>query len=178
MATKMRIHREWFRTVSLGNRKSCPNCKETLPQGEKIWSWGQYVRAKWQTIQYCCGDCFPTDVIPRLREHAAGCGCTFALEVKLGFDEVRPAWLTLEEPIVSGIPETTATNITEAHKDAFEMLVSAVDNFALFSCFVNGEPAAAICLIIRNGDEFDVRPMFVSVTPGMVLKDHNGEMPN
>ena len=37
------------------------------------------------------------------------------------------------------------TNITAEHRAAFEALTSGrFDNFALFSCFVEGEPAAAI----------------------------------
>ena len=54
------------------------------------------------------------------------------------------------------------TNITEKHREAFNALLSGgVGNFALFSCFVNGEPSAAI----------------VAVTPGMELKDHDGIEP-
>jgi hypothetical protein len=37
------------------------------------------------------------------------------------------------------------TNITDHHRAAFEALASGdYANFTLFSCFVNGEPAAAI----------------------------------
>jgi len=37
------------------------------------------------------------------------------------------------------------TNITGAHQAVFEALTSGdYADFALFSCFVNGEPAAAI----------------------------------
>lgn len=51
------------------------------------------------------------------------------------------------------------TNITAEHRAAFEALTSGrFDNFALFSCFIGGEPAAAI----------------VALTPGMVLTDHDG----
>jgi hypothetical protein len=95
VATKTRIHNEFFRTVSLGNRKSCPNCKVKLPEGEKVWSWFEYVRAKARLVQYCCKNCFETDVVPELNGHAHGCGCTFELQVRLGFSETRPAWLTL-----------------------------------------------------------------------------------
>jgi hypothetical protein len=42
------------------------------------------------------------------------------------------------------------TNITADHCAAFEALTSGdYANFALFSCFVNGEPAAAIVAINR-----------------------------
>ena len=40
------------------------------------------------------------------------------------------------------------TNISERHRRAFEALTSgAHQNFALFSCLVDGEPAAAIVAV-------------------------------
>ena len=68
------------------------------------------------------------------------------------------------------------TNITPEHRAAFEALASGdYDNFALFSCFVNGEPAAAIVAINRDGDNYDITPLFVSVTPALQLTDHDGQ---
>jgi hypothetical protein len=70
-----------------------------------------------------------------------------------------------------------STNITPAHRDAFEALTSgAYDNLALFSCFVNGQPASAIVAITpdEDGDTVNIQPLFVSVTPDMVLTDHDG----
>ena len=50
------------------------------------------------------------------------------------------------------------TNITPAHRAAFEALTSGhYDSFALFSCFVNGEPAAAIVAITRDAENRVVR---------------------
>ncbi len=67
------------------------------------------------------------------------------------------------------------TNITDEHRAAFEALTSgAYSNFALFSCFVAGEPAAAIVAVNRDGEDYTIRPLFVAVTPGMVLTDHDG----
>ncbi len=74
------------------------------------------------------------------------------------------------------------TNITSEHKRAFEALTSREPhNFALFSCRVDNEPAAAIVAVTvdpraRKGGEpeYRIRPMFVSVTPGMRLTDHDG----
>jgi len=67
------------------------------------------------------------------------------------------------------------TNITRKHREAFKALRSSqYDNFALYSCFVNGEPAAAIVAVNRIGDEFDITPLFVSITPGMALTNHEG----
>jgi hypothetical protein len=71
-----------------------------------------------------------------------------------------------------------STNITRQHQDSFEALVSGhYRNFALFSCFVNGEPAAALVAVNREGDQFTITPLFVSITPGMVLTDHDGVTP-
>lgn len=71
-----------------------------------------------------------------------------------------------------------STNITDAHRTAFEALTSGkYKNFALFSCFVDGQPAAAIAAVNRDGDDFTVTPLFVSVTPEMVLTDHDGKEP-
>ena len=55
------------------------------------------------------------------------------------------------------------TNITADHRAAFEALVSGdTANFALFSCFVNGEPAAAICAVHHDDDSYAIAPLFVS----------------
>jgi len=70
-----------------------------------------------------------------------------------------------------------STHITPAHRDAFEALTSGdYDNLALFSCFVNGQPASAIVAITpdADGDKVNIQPLFVSVTPDMVLTDHVG----
>ena len=70
------------------------------------------------------------------------------------------------------------TNITADHRAAFEALVSGdYANFALFSCFVNGEPAAAIIAVNRDGDGYAITPLFVSVTPSLTLTDHDGQPP-
>lgn len=69
----------------------------------------------------------------------------------------------------------SATNITDAQRNAFEALASgAFANFALFSCFVNGEPASAIVAVTEDGEDITITPLFVSVTPGMILVDHDG----
>ena len=67
------------------------------------------------------------------------------------------------------------TNITAEHRAVFEALTSGrFDNFALFSCFVEGEPAAAIVSVNRDGKEYIISPLFVALTPGMTLTDHDG----
>jgi hypothetical protein len=67
------------------------------------------------------------------------------------------------------------TNITADYSAAFEALVSGdYANFALFSCFVNGEPAAAIVAVNQDGDGYAVTPLFVSVAPSLALTDHDG----
>jgi hypothetical protein len=67
------------------------------------------------------------------------------------------------------------TNITADHRAAFEALTSGdYRNFALFSCFVNGEPAAAIVAVSQDSDNYAITPLFVSVTPSLTLTDHDG----
>lgn len=78
------------------------------------------------------------------------------------------------------------TNPTEDRKRAFAALKNGdAANFYLFSCFVNGEPAAAISAVTPlpsdTGDTdrgYRVHPLFVSVTPGMQLADHDGREPS
>lgn len=70
-----------------------------------------------------------------------------------------------------------ATNITEEHKqwlDYIQHSRPADMTVCLFSCFLNGEPTAAVCMVNRVGGEVEIRPMFVAVTPGMKLVDHDG----
>ena len=70
------------------------------------------------------------------------------------------------------------TNITTEHRKTFEALTSGrFNNFALFSCFVNGEPAAAIVAVNRDGEEYTITPLFVSVTPSLQMTDHDGQLP-
>ena len=74
------------------------------------------------------------------------------------------------------------TNITEQYRHACQALTSGgYDNFALFSCFIDGSPAAAIvtvneCPPARGGGEpeYQITPVFVSITEDMVLIDHDG----
>lgn len=70
---------------------------------------------------------------------------------------------------------TPATNITPEHCRAFEALTNSdMRNFALFSCFVDGEPTAAIIAVNQDGDDFVFTPLFVAVTPKMNLTDQDG----
>jgi len=72
-----------------------------------------------------------------------------------------------------------STNITRAHREAFAALSSgSCSNFALFSCFVNGQPASAIVAINDDGSMYSIVPLFVSVTNDMTLTDHDGRAPN
>jgi hypothetical protein len=70
------------------------------------------------------------------------------------------------------------TNITRSHKKAFVALTSGhYHNFALVSCFVNGEPAAAIAAIREDDGCICIQPLFVSITPAMILTNHDDEEP-
>lgn len=90
---KVRNHNEWFRSVSLGGRKSCPCCGDKLQKGEFIWSWGEYVYAKWRTVKHFCKSCFAAEVQAPLQNHAGPCGCVITIVAYQG--ERLPAWLTL-----------------------------------------------------------------------------------
>ena len=75
--------------------------------------------------------------------------------------------------------QPTQTNITPCHRNAFNALTSGkYSNFALYSCFVDGAPAAAIVAINADGEDYIVQPLFVSVTETMVLTNHEGRMPD
>ena len=60
-----------------------------------------------------------------------------------------------------------ATNITEEHPSAFEALTSGdYDNFALFSCLLNGQRASAIVAVTahrpddKDGEtKFHIKPL-------------------
>ncbi|MBO9443914.1 hypothetical protein J7363_17630 [Phaeobacter italicus] len=64
------------------------------------------------------------------------------------------------------------------HISAFEALTSGEhNNFALFSCFLDGAPAVAIVGVTppeNTEHEYQITPLFVGVTEGMVLTDHDG----
>ena len=73
------------------------------------------------------------------------------------------------------------TNITEDHRRAFAALTSGrFHNFRLVSCFVNGEPTAAIATV--NADppaeadgrpEYLISPLFIYRIRAMTLADHD-----
>ncbi len=75
-----------------------------------------------------------------------------------------------------------ATNITADHRRAFEALTSGrFQNFCLVSCFVDGEPTAAIAAVNvsppaeEGGEpEYRISPLFVCPTAAMTLTDHDG----
>lgn len=72
-----------------------------------------------------------------------------------------------------------STHICPEHISAFEALTSGEhDNFALFSCFLNGEPAVAIVAVmppLEKGGAYQITPLFVGVTGSTVLTDHEGQ---
>lgn len=70
-----------------------------------------------------------------------------------------------------------STNITPDLKAKFDALASGkFSNFALFSCFIDSKPGAAIVAVNQEepGGEVTITPLFVSITEGMVLTDHEG----
>lgn len=113
---KQRNHNEWFRPVSCGGRKSCPKCQAKLGKNESIWSWGNYINAKWHTITYFCKECFQTRVADHLLEHAGECGCSITLVM---YHADQPRWLRLKKrracpvkmPLVAAQPMPEATPV-------------------------------------------------------------------
>lgn len=89
---KQRVHREWLRVVSRGNRKSCPTCKAKLEPGEWIWSWGEYRYGKFRAIRDVCKTCWP-NLAADLTDHTAECGCAVELVAR---GASKPAWMNLE----------------------------------------------------------------------------------
>lgn len=104
---RVRAHNEWFRTVSLGGRKTCPHCKNRLPPGESIWSWGEYVNAKWRTVTHFCRNCYQLQVLQPLLSHTGSCGCTVNLCSR---GEELPEWLTLNP---CPVPNPNFTTVLE-----------------------------------------------------------------
>lgn len=102
---RQRNHNEWFRPVSLNNRKSCPNCKAKLGFGEWVWSWGEYIYAKFNRVQYVCKQCWP-EVRDKLNSHTDGCGCKVTLVV---MGAPQPNWMTLDDNLQTCSANEAAT---------------------------------------------------------------------
>jgi hypothetical protein len=66
------------------SRKSCPTCGEKLAPGRFVYSWGEYVRAKWSTVEHFCHACVETEVIQPLKAHDTDCGCRINIVSKYG----------------------------------------------------------------------------------------------
>ena len=66
--------------------------------------------------------------------------------------------------------------VLDGLKSAFEDLTAqkSEEEWILTPCTVNGEESAAIALIRERSDGVDIIPIFVGVTPNMVLLDSNG----
>jgi hypothetical protein len=88
---KKRTHNEFFRAV-MPRRKSCPNCRAKLEEGERVWCWGSYVRIRWvNVVGGFCKACYDETVKARLDSHTGACGCTVELRGYQG--QELPAWL-------------------------------------------------------------------------------------
>ncbi len=90
---KQRNHNEWFRPVERGGRKSCSHCKCKLAKGEWIFSWGNYINAKFHNIRDVCKECWH-EVRDRLTGHAGDCGCSITIRCT---GTTQPEWMTLEK---------------------------------------------------------------------------------
>lgn len=87
-------HNEWFRTVDdkvceCGRRTSRTYRNKPLAESEQcqqVYSWGQYVIAKWRTIYHFCEHCALEKIEPVLSNHIAECGCSVSFQWK----DIRP----------------------------------------------------------------------------------------
>jgi hypothetical protein len=72
--------------------------------------------------------------------------------------------------------ERSGFSVPEFLKSAFEDLTAqrSEEEWILTSCTVNGEKSAAIAMIRENEGNVDIIPIFVGVTPNMVLLDPDG----
>jgi len=72
----------------------------------------------------------------------------------------------------------SGTNITSELRKDFDIVTCGAfrEQLALVSCFVDGKPTAAICLteISVDRETVELTPIFVRVTPDMVITDHDG----
>jgi hypothetical protein len=74
---KIRVHNEWFQSI----------VKTTCPCGQKkttCYAWGNYVAARWRTVEHFCEKCFQSRVMTRLLAHAGPCGCVFSFQARSG----------------------------------------------------------------------------------------------
>lgn len=72
--------------------------------------------------------------------------------------------------------ESFGFSVPEFLKSAFDDLTAqrSQEEWILTSCTVNGEESAAIAMMRENGGSVDIIPIFVGVTPNMVLLDPEG----
>ena len=87
--------------------------------------------------------------------------------------------------VVKTVLDVNSKLESRAASNSFKSIIDVVSycsrarryaNFALFSCFLNGEPAAAIVAVNRDGYGYAITPLFVSVTPSITLTDHDGSL--
>lgn len=86
----------------------------------------------------------------------------------------------LAGPVVNDPTISPTTNITEGMSVTFDAIrLAAPEQVALFSCFVDGKPSAAIAFVDHLGNgEVNIQPLFVWITDDMVITDHDGNEPD
>lgn len=86
--SKVRVHNEYF----------MPLVKTTCECGEKrtkVYAHGEYIRARWHTVQHFCQTCFVERVQNQLVTHAGSCGCEFNLTARSGHS--IPSWIKMPD---------------------------------------------------------------------------------
>ena len=62
------------------------------------------------------------------------------------------------------------------HQAAFEAICEAGgENFAVYPCYVDGEPTSAIVFMRMLGNQIAVTPLFIAPTDAMEIFGHNGQ---
>lgn len=86
---KIRIHNEHVEAIS---KKKCP-CEEfgKRSKGNQIYWLFEYHNVRRYTVAHFCKECFHSRIIPLLKNHSDGCGCTFEF-VWHGFG-IKPEWM-------------------------------------------------------------------------------------
>lgn len=65
--------------------------------GTSLYAMGQYVNAKWRTVDYFCYSCFQDRIVKGLLlQHADECGCQFQLHARSGHGPL-PFWIRMPD---------------------------------------------------------------------------------
>ena len=109
--SKSRVVNLWYMAVSLGSRKTCPQCKEKL-HGRPIYGWYEYHNVKQYLVGYFCQKCFDSVVCQHpviIKGRVAGVQYVHNMHYS-----TVPAWLVEQwEEALPEVEELTPVDTTE-----------------------------------------------------------------